>query len=217
MFSSPLSRGGDTNVQTRHPGAAGRSNAHNALRSTRPRILLASASSADSPDARGAEPATARVKFARSAASASPSSRRARPPTGGLYADNASRDRLPSKRSMTLFDERVSKEGAKNPGAATGSRCERDPERQPCPTTSHCRYPLTASSLLPDFSLWWWGFAGVRGHQEGVNRVASILLVGVLHKTCRTAVPARAAGRLRESRSERFLLSLPCGGSLGSR
>ncbi len=217
MFSSPLSRGGDTNVQTRHPGAAGRSNAHNALRSTRPRILLASASSADSPDARGAEPATARVKFARSAASASPSSRRARPPTGGLYAGNASRDRLPSKRSATLFGERIPKEGAKNPGAVAGGRCERDPERQPCPTTSHCRYPLTASSLLPDFSLWWWGFAGVRGHQEGVNRVASILLVGVLHKTCRTAVPARAAGRLRESRSERFLLSLPCGGSLGSR
>ena len=217
MFSSPLSQGDDTNIQAKRSGAAGRSNAHNALRSTRPRILLASASSADSPDARGAEPATARVKFARSAASASPSSRRARPPTGGLYADNASRDRLPSKRSMTLFDERVSKEGAKNPGAATGSCCERDPERQPCPTTSHCRYPLTASSLLPDFSLWWWGFAGVQGHQEGVNRLASASLVGVLHKTCRTAVPAGAAGRLRESQSGRFLLSLPCGGSLGSR
>ena len=214
MFSSPLSQGDDTNIQAKRSGAAGRSNAHNALRSTRPRILLASASSADSPDARGAEPATARVKFARSAASASPSSRRARPPTGGLYADNASRDRLPSKRSATLFGERVSKERVKNSRAAAGGRCERDPERQPCPNN---RRLLLASSLLPDFSLWWWGFAGVQGHQEGVNRVASILLVGVLHKTCRTAVPARAAGRLRESRSERLLSSISWEGSLGSR
>ena len=73
---------------------------------------------------------------------------------------------------------------------------------------------ITSSTRL---SLWWWGFAGVRGRQEGLNRVASILLVGVLHKTCRAAVPAGAAGRLRESRSERLLSSLSWEGSLGSR
>ena len=161
MFSSPLSRGGDTNVQTRHPGAAGRSNAHNALRSTRPRILLASAPGVDSPDARGAEPATARVKFARSAASASPSSRRARPPTGGLYAGNASKGRPPLSGVRHFSANGCRKRGSRTPGAVAGGRCERDPKRQPCPNDLLCcRCPLPALPLLSDFLLWWWGFCG---------------------------------------------------------
>lgn len=115
VFSSPLSQGDDTNIQAKRSGAAGRSNAHNALGSTRPRILLASASGADSPDARGAEPATARVKLARSAASASPSSRRARPPTGGLYAGNASRGRPPLSGVRHFSANECRKRGSRTP------------------------------------------------------------------------------------------------------
>lgn len=106
---------GRHNIQAKRSGAAGRSNAHNALGSTRSRILLASASGADSPDARGAEPATARVKFARSAASASPSSRRARPPTGGLYAGNASRGRPPLSGVRHFSANGYRKRGLKTP------------------------------------------------------------------------------------------------------